>query len=245
VHLKVLGVIPVRLESTRLPEKALREIHGKPMVQWVYEGAKQSERLSEVLVATDSEKIRDLCESKGIPVILTGEHPSGSDRLYEVLTRTEAEVYVNIQVDEPTVLAEHLDVLLAPFTSSEIEVTTLKVEIDRMAAADPNTVKVVTDSEGWAMYFSRHPIPFQRSEESPKYYKHIGIYAYTRASLKTFNSLPQAKLELAERLEQLRFLENGIRIFVAETLTDTIGVDTEEDLEAAARILSQTGRIQS
>jgi 3-deoxy-manno-octulosonate cytidylyltransferase (CMP-KDO synthetase) len=241
---RTLGVIPVRYESTRLPGKALLEIHGRPMVHWVYERARQSAKLESLLVATDSELIFKFCEEAGIPVLLTGKHPSGSDRLYEVLTRTEADIYVNIQGDEPTISPGHIDLLLEPFASPEVQVTTLKVEIDSQEALNPNAVKVVTDCRGKALYFSRAPIPYPRgAEPPPRYFKHIGLYAFRREALEMFHKMEQTPLELSERLEQLRFIENGVPILVIETDQDTIGVDTAEDLKRASELMAKSGRI--
>ena len=235
---KILGVIPARLDSQRLPGKVLRLIGPKSMVHWVYERARQSPLLSELIVATDNERIQQYCANRDIPVLMTRQHPSGSDRLHEVMERTGGDVYVNIQGDEPTIRADHIELLLRPLLDGACEITTLRVAIDEAAAQDPNVVKVVTDNRCRALYFSRHAIPFDRDgKRAIRYYKHIGLYAYTRAALALFHSLPQSPLELAEKLEQLRYLENGIAIHVAETRYDTIGVDTEEDLQKAADFL--------
>jgi len=240
---RILGVIPCHLESQRLPRKALREIAGKPMIHWVQRAASQTPLIHDVLVATDSREIEDYCREEGIPVILTGTHPSGTDRLHEVMSRVEAEIYVNIQGDEPLLVEEHFELLLPPVTNGACQVSTLKVSMDWKSAQDPNKVKVVTDKEGKALYFSRHPIPFVRDgRDAADYYKHIGIYAYHRNALQLFYSLPQAPLELSERLEQLRFLENGIPVQVIETVHDTIGVDTEEDLRQVEAILTDVNR---
>ncbi len=239
--MRILGVIPTRLESARLPGKALREIEGKKMLQWVYENASRSAALSDVLVATESQGIYDWCQSAGVPVMMTEKHPSGSDRIHEVMSRTDADIYANIQGDEPTVRPHHLELLLSPFQSeSDVEVSTLKVAMSLEAAQDPNEVKVVTTDDGRALYFSRHPVPFDRDGSGQvQYYKHIGLYAYTRDALKRFHSLPMSSLESVEKLEQLRFLQNGIPIQVMETPHDTIGVDTEADLQSAAALLRQ------
>jgi 3-deoxy-manno-octulosonate cytidylyltransferase (CMP-KDO synthetase) len=235
---KTIGVIPARFNSQRLPGKVLLHIGDKPMVRWVYDRARQSSLLDELLVATDSRSVHQYCASFKIPVLLTQEHASGSDRLHEVMERTDGDVYVNIQGDEPTISAAHVELLLIPILSGEAEVTTLKVAIDKATAQNPNCVKVVTDKQGKALYFSRYPIPFDRdSAGCISYYKHIGLYGYTRSALTRFHCLPQSSLELAEKLEQLRFLENGTPILVAETMQDTIGVDTEEDLEQARAFL--------
>jgi len=237
-HLKIVGIIPARLDSQRLPGKVLRDIGGKAMVQWVYERARKSTLLGKLLVATDSEKVQEYCAGQKIPVILTGQHTSGTDRLHEVMERTEGDIYVNIQGDEPTIRVAHIELLLRPVIAKDAEVTTLKVAIDAETAQDPNIVKVVTDNRGKALYFSRFPIPFERDDQGRiRFYKHIGLYGYTRSALKLFHSLPQSSLELAEKLEQLRFLENGIPVLVSETPHDTIGVDTEADLERAAAFL--------
>jgi len=235
---KTIGVIPARFNSQRLPGKVLLHIGDKPMVHWVYDRARQSSLLDELLVATDSRSVHQYCTSFNIPVLLTQEHASGSDRLHEVMERTGGDVYINIQGDEPTISAAHVELLLQPILRGEAEVATLKVAIDKATAQNPNCVKVVTDKQGRALYFSRYPIPFDRdSAGCIAYYKHIGLYGYTRSALARFHGLPQSSLELAEKLEQLRFMENGTSILVAETMQDTIGVDTEEDLERARAFL--------
>jgi len=231
---KVLGVIPARLESTRLPRKPLRLICGRPMIVWVHERARQAPCLDRVLVATDAEEVAELCRQQGIPVMMTSPaHRSGTDRVWEVLTREPAELYVNIQGDEPMICPEHLELLLRPFRDEpETQVSTLKVAVALQAARSPHNVKVVTDLLGRALYFSRALIPCDRDGQGrAQYYKHLGLYAYTRGALEKFHNLPPSPLEQLERLEQLRFLENGIPIAVMETSQDTIGVDTEEDLK--------------
>jgi 3-deoxy-manno-octulosonate cytidylyltransferase (CMP-KDO synthetase) len=240
--LRILGVIPARLDSTRLPGKVLREIAGKPMLHWVYEHALRSPLLTGLIVATDSDQVQGFCERQGIPVTMTGSHPSGTDRLHEVMARTDADIYVNIQGDEPMLRPEHLELLLTPFLKGAAQVTTLKVAIDAVAASDPNNTKVVTDNSGRALYFSRHPIPFDRdSTGRVQYYKHLGLYAYTRQALAQFHACPPSPLELAERLEQLRYLQNGVPILVVETQHDTIGVDTEADLERVNALFAVGG----
>ncbi|MBZ5495378.1 MAG: 3-deoxy-manno-octulosonate cytidylyltransferase [Acidobacteriia bacterium] len=240
--LKVLGVIPARLDSKRLPGKVLRPIAGKAMVHWVYESARRSPLLSDLIVATDSEEVQHYCLDHDIPVTMTGSHPSGSDRLHEVMERTDGDVYVNIQGDEPTLRPDHLQLLLGPILAGDTEVATLMVAIGDAAARDPNNVKVVTDAKMRALYFSRFPIPFDRDGSGRiRYYKHIGLYAYTRAALALFHRLPQSSLELAEKLEQLRFLQNGVPILVVETQHDTVGVDTEADLRRVITLFDKQG----
>lgn len=239
----IIGVIPVRYESARLPGKALLEIAGKPMIYWVYKNAFRYEGFTQLLVASDSPKILDYCKSEDIPAMETGEHRSGSDRLYEVLERTKGELYVNIQGDEPTVRRDHIELMLSPFLESDVPVTTLKVEISAEAARNPNAVKVVTDKGDRALYFSRAPIPYNRESTTiPRYFKHLGLYAYRREALEKFHSLPPSELEQIEKLEQLRFLENGIPIIVKETKYDTIGVDTQEDLDEVRKIFKTQKR---
>ena len=239
-NLKILGVIPARFNSTRLPGKALREIAGKPMIHWVYLNAKRSPLLTDLIVATDSAEIQQSCEAGGIPVTMTREHPSGGDRVHEVMTRTDADIYVNIQGDEPTLRPDHLELMLEPFLNgSGAHMTTLKVAISAAEADDPNNVKVVTADNGNALYFSRYPIPYDRSGQGAvKHYKHIGLYAYARETLALHHRLPQAPLELAESLEQLRLLQHGVPITVVETMHDTVGVDTEADLQRVITLFS-------
>jgi 3-deoxy-manno-octulosonate cytidylyltransferase (CMP-KDO synthetase) len=236
---RTIGVIPARFNSQRLPGKVLLHINGIPMVRWVYERTKQSPLLDEVLVATDSRSVQQYCRGFRIPVMMTGDHASGSDRLHEVMEHTDGDVYVNIQGDEPTITADHVELLLRPILEGTAEVTTLKTPIDAKTALNPNCVKVVTDKLGHALYFSRFPLPYDRDGAGGiSFYKHIGLYGYTRGALEQFHLLPQSPLELAEKLEQLRFMENGITVYVAETPQDTIGVDTEEDLEKARAFLA-------
>jgi 3-deoxy-manno-octulosonate cytidylyltransferase (CMP-KDO synthetase) len=237
-----LGVIPARLASTRLPRKVLREIAGRPMLAWVYEAARACAALDAVMVATDSEEVAGLCEAHGWPCMMTSaELASGSDRVHAVALRHPAEIYVNIQGDEPLLRPEHLAALLAPFASPEVEVTTLKVRCGLDDQHNPNAVKVVTDLQQRALYFSRATIPDDRDGGGAEVWKHLGLYAYRAAALHRFHALPPSPLELTERLEQLRFLENGIAIQVAATEFDTVGVDTEEDLRRVEEILCSRG----
>jgi len=234
----VLGVIPARLASTRLPRKVLRAIAGRPMLAWVYEAAKKCPQLDNVLVATDSEEVADLCRRNGWPFQLTSpDLPSGTDRLHAVAQLIHAGIYVNIQGDEPLLRPEHLASLLNPFADERVEVTTLKVVCTLENIANPNAVKVVTTAEGRALYFSRATIPYDRDGAAPQYWKHLGLYAYRKSALDRFPTLPHRTLEQAERLEQLRFLENGIHIHVEPTPFDTIGVDTEDDLRRVEEML--------
>ncbi len=237
---RVLGVIPARLASTRLPGKVLRLIAGKPMLQWVYEAAIRCPGLDDTIIATDSEEVRDLCHRNGWPCRMTSPHlASGSDRVQAVADEIPADIYINIQGDEPLLQPEHLSALLRPFRHNHVEVTTLRVACTAANIANPNAVKVVTALDGRALYFSRATIPFDRDHAHPQYWKHIGLYAYRKSALQRFPTLPASPLELTERLEQLRFLENGISLYVEPTDFDTIGVDTEDDLKRVESILQK------
>ena len=238
-HPRILGVIPARLASTRLPGKILRDIAGDPMLAWVYRAARACPQLDEVIVATDSSEVQQLCDQRGWRCLLTSpDLPSGTDRLYAVSRVVDADIYVNIQGDEPLLLPDHITAILALFTSANVEVTTPKVRCTPEDIANPNAVKVVTAIDGRALYFSRSTIPFDRDGHgNASYWKHLGLYAYRRAALERFAALAPSELELSERLEQLRLLENGISIYVAETAHDTIGVDTEADRQRVEAIL--------
>jgi 3-deoxy-manno-octulosonate cytidylyltransferase (CMP-KDO synthetase) len=242
------------------------------MISWVYQRAHKASVLSRLLVATDSAAILSYCSENGFAALLTSrEHASGTDRLIEVMEQESAsgraaDIYVNIQGDEPMVSAAHIELLVRPFLrigptgandapansraevdfatgpSAPAQVSTLKVAISREAARDPNVVKVVTDRRGLALYFSRAAVPYDRDgSDHVRYYKHLGFYAYTAEALHRFRSLRPSPLEQTECLEQLRFLENGIPITVLETTDDTIGVDTEEDLHRVEEYLRRTG----
>jgi len=233
--LRILGVIPARLASTRLPRKVLREIAGTPMVCHVYRRAKQSDLLTDLLVATDSEEVVAVCHAHGIPALMTSsDHPSGTDRVWEVSRGRAADVYVNIQGDEPLITPEHIRALVEPFQRRpDTQVVTLKTRATPEEAASPNITKVVTDLSGNALYFSRSPIPYDRDRTGTVvYWKHVGLYAFRREALEVFHRFSPSALETAEQLEQLRLLENGIPISVAETSEPTLHVDTEEDLLA-------------
>lgn len=247
--LRVAGVIPARLASTRLPRKALRLLAGRPMVEWVWRAAQASGLMDPVLVATDSEEIAEVCLERQIPAVLTSpDCVSGSDRVREVAATLDADVYVCIQGDEPTLTPDFFPPLLALFSRPEVQVATLAVRCPPEDIANPNAVKVVTAADDRALYFSRATIPFDRDAyRGPHqardaagfagYRKHLGIYAYRKAALEQFAAMPPGWLESVERLEQLRLLENGIDIYVAPAPADTVGVDTEEDLARAEAIL--------
>jgi 3-deoxy-manno-octulosonate cytidylyltransferase (CMP-KDO synthetase) len=232
-----VAVIPARLASTRLPRKVLREIAGRSMLAHVYDAVRASPLLREVVVATDAEEIMAVCRANGWTCRTTSpDHRSGTDRVQEVAGSLAAEVYVNVQADEPLVRREHLAALLALMNDPAVQVATLKTPLAAAEAQNPNVVKVVTDLSGRALYFSRSPIPYDR-DGAARCAKHLGLYAYRKTALDRFCALPESFLERAERLEQLRFLENGIAIYVAETPYDTVSVDTEEDLRRVEAML--------
>ena len=237
---KTIAVIPARLASTRLPRKMLREIAGKPLIGVVYEAVRSSPLLADVIVATDSEEILSVCQKHGWNALMTSPaHRSGTERVHEISRREAADVYINVQGDEPLVRREHLATLLEVMRNPAAAIGTLMTPAAEVDISNPNAVKVVVDKNGRALYFSRATIPFDRDCTRPRYFKHLGLYAYRRAALDQFVGLSESFLERSERLEQLRFLENGIAIYVGETPYDSVGVDTEEDLQRVIEILGR------
>lgn len=236
--MKAIAVIPARLASTRLPRKMLREIAGKPLVGWVYEAVCSSRLLSDVIIATDSEEILETCRRHGWKAQMTSAaHRSGTERVHEISNSIAAEIYLNVQGDEPLVRSEQIAALLAVMKDPAVQVGTVMTPCPPEDVNNPNAVKVVTIPNGRALYFSRATIPFDRDGTSPRYFKHLGLYAYRKPALDLFVSQPESVLEKHERLEQLRFLENGIPIYAGETGYDSVGVDTAEDLERVSKIL--------
>ena len=210
------------------------------MLAHVYEATRACSALADVIVATDSAEIAEVCHAHRWKVRMTSPtHRSGTDRVYEVAQSVPADVYVNVQGDEPLARREHLDVLLQLMTNASVQVGTLKTPCAVEDIDNPNAVKVVTALDGRALYFSRATIPFDRDATGEvRYFKHLGFYAYRNAALDAFCTWPESQLERTERLEQLRFLDNGVPIHVAETPFDTIGVDTQEDLQRVETILA-------
>lgn len=239
--MRSIAVIPARLASTRLPRKALREIAGKLLIGRVYEAVRGSRLLDDVIIATDSSEIMEACQRHGWKAQMTSAtHRSGTERVHEISQSVAADIYLNIQGDEPMTRTEHIAGLLEVMQNPAAQVGTLMTPAAPADINNPSAVKVVTDSAGRALYFSRATIPYDRDGAGSKYFKHLGFYAYRKPALDRFVALPESFLERSERLEQLRFLENGIPIHVAETPYDTIGVDTEEDLQRAEEILKST-----
>jgi len=239
--MNVIAVIPARLASTRLPRKMLREIAGVPLLARVYRGVRRCSSVDQVIVATDSDEIMRFCEEQGFVARMTSAaHRSGTERVHEIANAISADVYLNVQGDEPLTRPEHIESLIAVMQGAGVEVGTLKTPAAEVDVNNPSAVKVVTDTTGRALYFSRAAIPYDRNGAGPQWYKHLGFYGYRKEALDKFVRWPESPLERSERLEQLRFLENGVPIYVAETPFDTIGVDTEEDLRRVEEIMRRT-----
>lgn len=245
VHtMRIVAIIPARYGSTRFPGKALADLDGKPMIQHVFERTMQASLVSRAIVATDDQRIADLVHQAGGEAIMTSaDHETGTDRLAEVARGLEADIVVNVQGDEPLIMPAMIDQAIEPFLSNPgLRMGTLKTRVRCLHDfLSPNVVKVVTDNDGYALYFSRSPLPFFRDRwhdlkddafASGRLlcFKHVGLYVYQREFLLEFAAMPQTFLEQSEKLEQLRALENGVRIRVVETEFDSLGVDTPEDL---------------
>jgi len=246
--LDVIGIIPARYSSTRFEGKVLADILGKPMIQYVWERAKQAIVLEDLIIACDNESVAHVAREFGAKVVMTSQaHSCGTDRIIEVINPLDVKIVINIQGDEPLIHPTMIDALAqAMLDDSEISMATIAKKIEeREEIDDPNVVKVVIDKNNFALYFSRGTIPFHaRNSEvkSPLYYKHIGLYGYTKDFLFTYKNLPVSNLEKIERLEQLRVLEEGFRIKVIETKYDTVGVDTPADLEKV-KLYLEKGKI--
>ena len=253
----VLGVIPARLESTRLPRKPLHLIHGRPLLEWVWRRVSRMKLFDRVVVAADAPEIRELCESIGAPVVMTDvSHPSGTDRVAQVVGRGEFQDFsliVNVQGDEPLVAEEHLQAAVDLVRGGMWDVGTCATPLlNREALEDPSVVKVARAGDGRALYFSRAPIPFKRDvaislEELARapYLRHVGIYVYRRDALARWVKLPPSPLEKLERLEQLRALEDGMDIGVAVVSEAAPGVDTPADAAHVERLLAESGQLPS
>ncbi|HID28858.1 MAG TPA: 3-deoxy-manno-octulosonate cytidylyltransferase [Desulfobacterales bacterium] len=238
---KCYGIIPARYGSTRFPGKPLAEICGRPMFWHVFERARKCPELSQVVLATDDNRIITAANELDVPVVMTrGDHPSGTDRVMEaagLLQVPEDAVVANIQGDEPVLQPVMLTQLLRPFMAPETQVTTLARRIDPNEAESPDRVKVVFAKDGKALYFSRAPIPYSRDGQGNDYYVHIGLYAFRMRILRQFVALNPSRLETIERLEQLRLLENGIPIHVVVTDHRSISVDRPSDIKTVSKIL--------
>lgn len=243
--MKFIGIIPARYASTRFPGKPLALLGGKPVIQHVYE--KVAAVLEAAYVATDDERIYDVVKSFGGQVVMTRtDHKSGTDRIEEAIEKIggEWDVVVNVQGDEPFVAKNQLDTICHCFDDPTTQIATLGKPFESMEAVqNPNSPKIVVDNMGFAMYFSRSVIPYVRGKEKSSwlthypFLKHLGIYAYRKDVLRQVTQLPQSSLEIAESLEQLRWLQNGFKIKVGTTDVETVGIDTPQDLERAEEFL--------
>jgi 3-deoxy-manno-octulosonate cytidylyltransferase (CMP-KDO synthetase) len=242
MHANVVGVIPARYGSSRLPGKILLEMAGKPMIQWVYERSLQSKTLSELYVAVDDVRVQQCVEGFGGKAIMTGsQHQSGTDRIAEAVAGMKADIVVNIQGDQPLLDPRMIDEAVQPMLDNpDMNMSTLMMRIPPEDYHNPSVVKVVTDELGYALYFSRSLIPYPRNDKDLRVYEHIGLYVYRKDFLLTYSKLPQTYLEKIELLEQLRVMEKGYKIYVVQTkypATAGISVDTAEDAAKVEKLL--------
>ena len=245
--MKILGVIPARYRSTRFPGKPLADIHGRPMVARVYDQAILVDAFAQVLVATDDTRIESACKELGIPTLLTrADHNTGTDRLAEVAQRVPADLYVNIQGDEPMLEPSTIIAAIEPFLGAEVpefDVTNLMTPIRRMSDLMDSTVpKVVVNDQGDAIYLSRLPIPYPKDDHDITYYKQVCVYGFRPHALAHFAELPQGPSERAEGIELLRFIEHGIKVRMILVEQDTVAVDTPSDLEMVRKLLVDQSR---
>ncbi len=244
---KVVGVIPARYGATRLPGKPLVMIAGRSLIARVYERVERAESISEVVVAADDERILDHCREHRISAVMTsGSHRSGTDRMGEVAQERPAQAYVNIQCDEPLIPPDALDELVRQALAADGEMATLVSPLepdDREVLSDPNVVKAAVGEDGYALYFSRFPIPYPRSPEHARHYRHVGVYYFRRDALAKFIGLTPTALELAEGLEQLRALEAGMRILAVSHPYVPVGVDVPDDVKRVEEILGREGEL--
>lgn len=242
--MKIIAVIPARYASTRFPAKLMQDLCGKTVILRTYEAAKSTNLFDDVFVVTDSDLIfNEIISNGGKAIMSVKEHESGSDRIAEAIENMNVDIVINVQGDEPFINKKPLEELIEVFkndTNKKVDLGSLMFQItDKEEINNPNNVKVITDQQGFALYFSRSVIPFPRDENAGvRYMKHIGIYAFRKDALMDFYRLPMLSLEASEKLEQLRYLEYGKRIKMVETSNGSIGIDTIEDLEKARKLLS-------
>ncbi len=239
---KTIAVIPARYNSSRFPGKLMEVLGDKTIITTTYQNVVETGLFDEVFVATDSEMIFDEITRNGGKAVMTGQHETGSDRIAEAVQNIDCDIVINVQGDEPFLKKEPLKQLIDVFTNDEkkeISLASLKIQLkESEEIQNPNNVKVITDNNGFALYFSRSVIPFHRDLDfEVKYYKHIGVYAFRKEALIKFSSLEMMPMEIAEKLEQLRYLENGMKIRLVETDFVGIGIDTPEDLEKAKTLI--------
>lgn len=240
--MKTIAVIPARYNSTRFPGKLMEILGDKTVITTTYQNVVETALFDEVFVATDSQIIFDEISKNGGKAVMTGEHETGSDRIAEAVKNIDCDIVINVQGDEPFLKKEPLKQLIEVFSKDEkkeISLASLKIQLkESEEIQNPNNVKVVTDNQGFALYFSRSVIPFHRElSYDIKYYKHIGVYAFRKEALVKFSSLEMTPMEISEKLEQLRYLENGMKIKLVETDFVGIGIDTPEDLEKAKMLI--------
>ena len=239
---KVTAIIPARYESTRFPKKLTYELLGKPIIIAVYDKVKAAKKIDDCIIATDSKEIMELCEKNNAKAVMTSSHhTSGTSRIIEVAKKIDSDIIINVQGDEPLIDESVLNPVIDAFDDNNVDIATLKTKIndDSSLIKDENAVKVVTDINDYAMYFSRAAIPYKRFDQdiTPKYYKHIGIYAFRKDVLLKTEKLEECHYESVEKLEQLRWLYNGMKIKVLETKKFIHGIDTKEDLELVQNYL--------
>src|SRR6186713_3179642 len=235
----IVAAIPARYAATRFPGKLMQMLGNKTIIRHVYDNTVSTGLFNDVFVVTDSDIIyKEIKDNGGKAIMSKKVHESGSDRIAEAITEMNIDVIVNVQGDEPFIKKEPLEKLVRIFNDDSIQVASLMRKISKDEAVNPNNVKVVTDRSGYALYFSRSIVPYQRDEKmNSEYFLHVGVYEYKKDALITFTKLPQSQLEKIEKLEQLRYLENGIKIKMAETDYNNIAIDTPEDLEKAKNSL--------
>lgn len=239
--MKIVGIIPARYKSSRFEGKPLADIHGKPMIWWVYNQAKKAKGLDEIYVATDDERIENTCKDLDINVIMTSnKHSTGTDRVGEVAQKIEADVYINIQGDEPLIDPKSIELAIEPFYTNkdEIFITNGMTKIKKHYEIMDNTVpKVVVNSEGYGVFLSRLPIPYPKGKDTD-YYKQVCVYGFTPKALQLYCNSKRGKIEEVEDIEILRFIELGHKVKFVEVDNDTIAVDTKADLERVRQFLS-------
>ena len=238
---KIIAVIPARYEASRFPGKLMQLLGEKTVITTTYQNVVETGLFDEVFVATDSEIIFNEIKNVGGKALMTGQHETGSDRIAEAVQNIDCDIVVNVQGDEPFLKTEPLKQLISVFEADdkkEISLASLKIHLtEKQEIESPNNVKVITDKDGFALYFSRSVIPYPREEKGVKYFKHIGVYAFRREALLNFAKLPMKPLEIAEKIECLRYLEYGMKIKMIETNFVGVGIDVPEDLEKAREIL--------
>ena len=231
----IVAAIPARYAATRFPGKLMQMLGNKTIIRHVYDNTVSTGLFNDVFVVTDSDIIyNEITKNGGKAIMSKKEHQSGSDRIAEAIEEMNVDIIVNVQGDEPFIKKEPLEKLVRLFDDPDVQVASLMRKISKEEAVNPNNVKVVTDRSGYALYFSRSIVPYQREEKmNNEYFLHVGVYAYKKDVLMNFTKWPQSSLEKIEKLEQLRYLENSIKIKMAETEYNNIAIDTPEDLERA------------